>query len=165
METIAQRLGLPASSLRDQLAAGCGDTGASHPLVMLVHALEEAAPGDRILVVGFGQGCDALLFEATDAIGDCARPAGIGRSLARGKTESNYQRYLAFNELIKLEKGPRAEVDRLTPLSTLYRKRDMLLGLVGGRCRICGTMQFPKSRICSSSGWSCSTRNAWCSMR
>jgi len=147
-ETIAQRLGLPASSLRDQLAAGCGDTGASHPLVLLAHALEEAAPGDLILVVGFGQGCDVLLFQATEALQDCARPAGIGRSLARGKSESNYQRYLAFNDLVKMDKGLRAEVDRQTPLSMLYRKRHMLLGLVGGRCRICGTMQFPKSRIC-----------------
>jgi hydroxymethylglutaryl-CoA synthase len=147
-ETIAQRLGLPASSLRDQLAAGCGDTGASHALVMLVHALEQAAPGERILVVGFGQGCDVLLFETTDALAASVRPAGIGRSLARGKIESNYQKYLAFNDLVKIEKGMRAEVDRLTPLSTLYRKRGMLLGLVGGRCRICGTLQFPKSRIC-----------------
>ncbi len=115
---------------------------------MLVHALEAAAPGDRILVVGFGQGCDVLLFQATGALEACARPAGIGRSLARGKSESNYQKYLAFNDLVKMDKGLRAEVDRQTPLSTLYRKRDMLLGLVGGRCRICGTMQFPKSRIC-----------------
>src|SRR5436309_2485411 len=147
-DTIAQRLGFVASSLRDQLAAGCGDTGASHPLVMLVHALEEAAPGDRILVVGFGQGCDVLLFEATEALAQSPRPAGIGSSLARGKSESNYQKYLAFNDLVKIEKGMRAEVDRQTPLSTLYRKRHMLLGLVGGRCRICGTLQFPKSRIC-----------------
>ena len=147
-ETVAQRLGLPAASVRDQLAAGCGDTGASHPLVMLVHALEEAEPGDRILVVGFGQGCDVLLLQATDAIAESQRPAGISRSLVRGKIETNYQKYLAFNDLVKLDKGMRAEVDRQTPLSLLYRKREMLLGLVGGRCRICGTLQFPKSRIC-----------------
>jgi hydroxymethylglutaryl-CoA synthase len=147
-ESIAQRVGLPAASVRDQLAAGCGDTGASHSLVMLVHALEEAAPGDLILVVGFGQGCDVLLFRATDALLDHPRPAGIARSLARGRSESNYQKYLAFNDLVKIDKGMRAEVDRLTPLSMLYRKRGMLLGLVGGRCRVCGTVQFPKSRIC-----------------
>jgi uncharacterized OB-fold protein len=50
--------------------------------------------------------------------------------------------------LVKIEKGLRAEVDKQTPLSTLYRKRDMILGFVGGRCRTCGTVQFPKSRIC-----------------
>src|SRR5205823_5326679 len=61
-DTIAQRLGFAASSLRDQLAAGCGDTGASHPLVMLVHALEEAAPGDRMLVGGRCRICGTLQF-------------------------------------------------------------------------------------------------------
>src|SRR2546421_12073350 len=138
--TIAQRLGLPAASVRDQLAAGCGDTGASHPLVMLVRALEEAERGDRILVVGFGQGCDVLLLQATDAIAGSRRPAGISRSLARGKIETNYQKYLAFNDLIKIDRGMRAEVDRQTPLSLLYRKREMLLGLVGGRGRTSGTL-------------------------
>jgi hydroxymethylglutaryl-CoA synthase len=115
--------------------------------VLLADALERAKPGERILVVGFGQGCDALLFEATEALLG-ARPTAIASALARGKRETNYQRYLAFNDLVPIEKGMRADVDKFTPLSTLYRKRDMLFGLVGGRCRICGTMQFPKSRIC-----------------
>ena len=35
---------------------------------MLVHALEEAKPGDRIVVASFGQGCDALCFEVTEHI-------------------------------------------------------------------------------------------------
>ena len=148
-EMLADRLGVPRAQLRDNLFAGCGDTGASHPLVLLADALERAKPGERILVVGFGQGCDALLFEATEALLG-ARPTAIASALARGKRETNYQRYLAFNDLVPIEKGMRADVDKFTPLSTLYRKRDMLFGLVGGRCRICGTMQFPKSRICVS---------------
>jgi hydroxymethylglutaryl-CoA synthase len=145
---IAKRAGIAETSVRDNLHAGCGDTGASHPLVMLAHALEQAKPGDRILVAGFGQGCDALLFEVTAAIASGRPATGISGSLARGKTETNYQKYLAFNDLVKIEKGLRAEVDKQTPLSTLYRKRDMILGFVGGRCRTCGTVQFPKSRIC-----------------
>jgi 3-hydroxy-3-methylglutaryl CoA synthase len=145
---IARRAGIADANVRDNLHAGCGDTGASHPLVMLAHALEQARPGDRIVVASFGQGCDALLFEVTAAIAS-ARPAvGITGSLARSKTETNYQKYLAFNDLVKIDKGLRAEVDKQTPLSTLYRKRDMILGFVGGRCRTCGTVQFPKTRIC-----------------
>jgi len=42
----------------------------------------------------------------------------------------------------------RSEIDRQTPLSMLYRNRDMLTALNGGRCTKCGTRQFPKSHIC-----------------
>src|SRR5216683_1888727 len=145
-QAIAKQIGIAESAVRDALAAGCGDTGAAHAMVMLVHALEQAKPGDRILVAGFGQGCDALLFEMTGT--PTQKPRGIAGSLAAGKSETNYARYLAFNDLVKIEKGLRAEVDKQTPLSTLYRKRDMILALVGGRCERCGTVQFPKSKIC-----------------
>ncbi len=145
-QTIAKQLGIAETAVRDTLAAGCGDTGAAHAVVMLVHALEQAKPGDRILVAGFGQGCDALLFEVTGSL--ATKPRGITGSLAAGRSETNYARYLAFNDLVKIEKGLRAEVDKQTPLSTLYRKRDMILALVGGRCERCGTVQFPKSKIC-----------------
>jgi hydroxymethylglutaryl-CoA synthase len=148
-QAIAKQAGIAEASVRPSLDGQCGDTGTAHPLVMLVHALQEAKPGDRILVVSFGQGCDALVFEATAAL-----PAmqgarrGIVGSLKRRKEETNYTRYLAFNDLLKMERGLRSEVDKQTPLSTLYRKKDMLLGLVGGKCERCGTVQFPKSNIC-----------------
>ena len=41
----------------------------------------------------------------------------------------------------------RAEQDRKTALTTLYRHQDMILGLVGGRCTKTGVVQFPMSRI------------------
>lgn len=145
---IAKRAEIAEGAVRDALAATCGDTGAAHPLLMLVHALEEAKPGDRILVAAFGQGCDALLFEVTDAIRDLAPRRAVNGSLARRREETNYPRFLAFNDHIVLERGMRAETDKSTPLSTLYRNRDMITGLVGGRCRACGTVQFPRGRYC-----------------
>ena len=39
-----------------------------------------------------------------------------------------------------------AESDR----KNLDRKRDMLTSLIGGKCRVCGTAQFPKSNVCVS---------------
>jgi 3-hydroxy-3-methylglutaryl CoA synthase len=145
---VAKRAGIPEGAVRDTLAAACGDTGAAHALLMLVHALEEAGKGDRILVASFGQGCDALLFEATDAIGTSSGRRGVRGALARRKEEPNYSKLLAFNDLVALERGMRAETDKATPLSTLYRNRDMVTGLVGGRCRACGTVQFPRGRYC-----------------
>ncbi|HXZ00233.1 MAG TPA: OB-fold domain-containing protein [Stellaceae bacterium] len=148
-QAIAKQTGLSESSVRPNLDGLCGDTGTAHPLVMLVHALQEAKPGERILVASFGNGTDALIFEATAALPAMQRTRrGILGSLKRRKEETNYAKYLAFNDLIKMERGLRSEVDKQTPLTTLYRKRDMLLSLVGGKCERCGTVQFPKSNIC-----------------
>ncbi len=145
---VAKRLGLGEAAVRDNLAAVCGDTGTAHPLVMLVHALEEAKPGDLILVAAFDSGCDALLFRVTEAIGSLSARCGVKGSLADRREENVYQKYLAFNDLIALDRGMRAEVDKGTPLSLLYRNRDMITGLIGGRCRNCGTVQYPRGRYC-----------------
>jgi len=146
--TLAKQCGIDPARLRDNLASNVGDAGAAHAVLMLVHALEEAKPGDKILVAQFGQGCDALLFEVTKEISELPRRNGVTGSLARRKEENNYMKFLGFNGLIELEKGMRAEVDKRTALTVLYRKNDMLMGLIGGKCRVCGTAQFPRSRIC-----------------
>jgi hydroxymethylglutaryl-CoA synthase len=145
---VAKRIGIPEGAVRDNLAAVCGDTGAAHPLLMLVHAIEEAKPGDLIVVAAFDSGSDALLLRVTEGISSLPARRGVKGSLARRKEETVYQKYLAFNNLLTLEHGMRAEVDKGTPLSVLYRNRQMITGLIGGRCRNCGTVQYPKGRYC-----------------
>jgi hydroxymethylglutaryl-CoA synthase len=145
---VAKRADVAETAVRDTLAGVCGDTGAAHPLVMLVQALQDAKPGERILVASFGQGCDALLFEVTDAVAQLATRRGVKGALARRKEEPNYSKFLAFNDHVVLERGMRSETDKSTPLTTLYRNRDMVTGLVGGKCRTCGTLQFPRGRYC-----------------
>jgi uncharacterized OB-fold protein len=147
---VAKACGLPETTLQDQLADGCGDSGAAHPLLLLVDALEQARPGDRILVVGFGQGGDALLFEVTDAI-DVARAGHttVGTWLRR-RLDCSYVRYATLAGLLAVDRGIRAEVDKGTPHSAAWRHSDLLLGLVGGRCQACGTPQIPRSHICAS---------------
>ena len=48
--------------------------------------------------------------------------------------------------------GIRAEAPTQTAMTTLWRRRKMLLGLVGGKCRQCGTAQFPRQDICVNPG-------------
>jgi 3-hydroxy-3-methylglutaryl CoA synthase len=147
-QQLAKACGIDPAKVRDNLAATVGDSGSAHALLMLVHVLEQAKPGEKILVAQFGQGCDALLFEATPEIARYEARGGVTAALARRKEETNYNKYLAFNGLIELEKGMRAEIDKRTALTVVYRKNDMLMGLVGGKCRVCGTAQFPRSRVC-----------------
>ena len=145
---IARKLDIPPEKVMDNLHEVCGETGAAHPMVMLVRALEEARPGERILLAGFGQGCDALLFETTGAIRDFPKRCGIQGSLARKQTTENYTRFLKFRGLIQTEMGIRAEAPTQTAMTVTWRNREMLLGLVGGKCRDCGTPQFPKMDLC-----------------
>lgn len=143
-EAAAASIGLPPTSIRNQLSAGCGDSGAAHPLLMLVSALEDAKPGELILVVGFGQGGDALLFEATDAIRDF-QPS---RPWLQPGASCSYPRYLALTDRLELDRGMRAEVDKGSALTAAYRHRDLVLALTGGRCEACGTHQIPRGEIC-----------------
>jgi 3-hydroxy-3-methylglutaryl CoA synthase len=145
---VANRCGLNESTVRDNLAAVCGDTGVAHPLLLLAAALEDAKPGDRILLAAFGEGCDALLFDVMPAIGKPSARRGVKGALAARREDSNYMRYLSFNNLVDLERGMRAEPDKPTQMTVLYRNRDMIQGLVGGKCRVCGTVQYPRQRYC-----------------
>jgi len=145
---IAKKMGLPPEKLHPNMHELTGETGVAHPLVMLVSCLEQAGPGDKILVAGFGQGSDAMVFQVTDAIKSLPRRSGVKGSLERKKVLENYPKYLKFRDLIETEMGIRAEADTKTALSVLWRKRKIILGLVGGKCTKCGTPQFPKSDIC-----------------
>jgi 3-hydroxy-3-methylglutaryl CoA synthase/NAD(P)-dependent dehydrogenase (short-subunit alcohol dehydrogenase family) len=145
---IAKKLGAKPEALVDNLHEVCGECGAAHSFLLLIKALETAKPGEKIVVAGYGQGANALLFEVTENITRLAPRNGLSGSLANKKTIDNYAKWLKFRELINVEMGIRAEAPTQTATTVLYRKNKMILGLVGGRCRECGTPQFPKSDIC-----------------
>jgi len=145
---IASKLGASPEKVVDTLHEACGETGTAHPLVMFSKALEESKPGDRILLASFGQGCDALYFQVTENILDLAERIGINGSLENKKPTDNYAKFLKFRGLIDTEMGIRAEVPTQTAMTVAWRKRKMLLGMVGGKCAKCGTPQFPKMDIC-----------------
>ncbi len=145
---MAKMAGIGEGAVRDLLGASLGDTGAAHALVMLVDALESAKAGDKIMVVAFGQGVDILVFEVTAENAKLAKRKGLSGWMARRKEEKNYMKFLAFNDMLPIDKGMRAEFDKKTALSVLWRKRDMIYGLVGGKCKVCGTVQFPRSQVC-----------------
>ena len=147
-KNIARKLNASPEKVIGNMHEECGETGVAHPLLMFARALEDAKPGDRILVAGFGQGCSALYFVVTDAIENLASRTGVSGSLENKKTTDNYLRWLKFRGLIEPEMGIRAEAPTQTAMTTLWRKRKMILGLVGGKCRECGTPQFPKMDIC-----------------
>lgn len=145
-QAVAKALGLdPKVQLVDGFWTTLGDTGAAQPLLMLAAALERARAGDLVLVAGYGDGADAILLRATGAP---AATAGVYRQIEVKRTLASYGRYARFRRLVRKESQA---ADVSTPV-TLWRDRRALLPLYGGRCPHCGTVQFPKHRVCIECG-------------
>ncbi len=144
---LAKACGLREEAVVDNLAQSVGDTGVAHPLLMLACVLERARPGQLVVMAAFGSGAQAVVLRVTDAV-DRFKPArGPAAWLARGVEETSYIKFLSFRGQIQLERGMRGEQDRKTALSTAWRHRSALLGLVAGRCEVTGTVHFPPSRL------------------
>lgn len=146
-DIVARKIGF-AGKPADGLENGVGYAGAAHALLMLASVLEKAVPGDRILVVGFGQGADALVFEVTAAIADVAPRRGISGAIADELASDSYLRMLSFYDGIDLEWGMRSEKNAKTALTEQYRSSDEIGGLLAGKCDKCGTIQFPQLQYC-----------------
>jgi hydroxymethylglutaryl-CoA synthase len=144
---VAKAAGIAPENVRETLAQTLGEAGTAQPLILLAQALEIANAGEVLVVTGFGQGCDVLVFRATGKVGAGIRGMGVSRWLARRKPETNYLKYLTVNGHLAIERGMRAEFDQKTPLTALYRSRKTVLALVGGKCTKTGIVQFPKSDV------------------
>ncbi len=143
----AKALGLdPKTQLQDGFWMTVGDTGAAQPLLMLAAALERVKAGDLVLVIGYGDGADAILLRATGA--RSAAVAGVAQQIEVKRTLPSYGRYARFRRLMRKESGM---PDVSTPVP-LWRDRHELLPLHGGRCAACGVVQFPMQRVCIECG-------------
>jgi 3-hydroxy-3-methylglutaryl CoA synthase/uncharacterized OB-fold protein len=149
---IAKKSGIKPEAVADDLAANCGDTGAAHGLMMLAAALEKAKPGERIMVVTFGAGCDVLVFEATDAIASYAPSRPVSGQVARGVTEPHYTKLLSFHGELNLDWGMRGEFNEKIAQTQAYRASDQLATFTAGKCPDCGAVQFPQLAKCVNCG-------------
>lgn len=143
-----KKLGLEPDQAQDILLDKIGDMGSAQSLVMLAAALEDAKAGDKILVVSFGSGCDALCFEVTDNISRLKSRKGVSWSLANRAELDRYEKYLTWRYIVPVDLGLRSEEDLTTRWSLVTRSNKAVLGFYGNRCLKCGTPQFPPQRVC-----------------
>lgn len=146
-KNIAKKLGLDDQRLEPTMMDRIGNTGTPHSFLMFLSALEKSKPGDNLVVVSFGSGCDALLFSVTDKITEYTGNKTLGKHLNRGKELTSYQKYIVFKGLGQADFGLRSEEDIWTRWTLQWRNRKVF-ALVGTRCKACGTPQFPPQRVC-----------------
>jgi uncharacterized OB-fold protein len=148
--SIGKGLGFERGQIQDHMFTSIGNTGTAYPLMILVAALEEAKPGDKILVASYGNGSDALLLQVTKDIKKVKERRGIKKHLAAKKDLGSYEKYATFREILDIDTGGRGDEIAPTQMSVLWRERKWLLGLRGSKCRRCGTPQYPPQEICAN---------------
>jgi hydroxymethylglutaryl-CoA synthase len=144
---VARALGFDAKTqLQDVLFGRLGNTGAAFAPMLLAAALEEAKPGQKLLLVNYGDGAEALCVATTEHVTKLQPKRGISWHLQRRAEVNDYDKYLNFRSLQP------SEVDRRggqgVSATVHFRDRDEDISFRGHRCRRCGTMQFPFQRVC-----------------
>lgn len=144
-QKLAKAAGIAPDAVADIAMTTIGDTGVTHPLLMLAMTLQNAKPGEKVLLASFGQGADVLVFETTEQLQTVNERQA--KYLQSGLADSNYARYLFHRGMLDIDKGMRAELDEKQPGTSLSRDRKTVLGLIGGRCSQTGVVQFPKTEL------------------
>ncbi|TET38087.1 MAG: 3-hydroxy-3-methylglutaryl CoA synthase [Dehalococcoidia bacterium] len=146
---MARKIGLEPGQVQPLLIGAVGNTGAAFALMMLVAALEEAKPGDRILLANYGDGADAFILEVTEEINKIRDRRGMKGYMASKKILGDYQTYAAWRGFIDVAAAVRRpEMVQPSP-TAVWRERDANIRFHGVKCKSCGYPQYPPQRVCT----------------
>lgn len=153
---LARGLGFdPKTQLQNMLSDVMGNTGVPYALMLFVSALEEAKPGDLILLAGYGDGADAFAFRVTEAINKVrgvASRRGMKKHLASKRVADDFKSYWLWRGLLnpELVAEPLPHHYWKTSPMMLWRERNRILRFHGSKCKKCGVIGFPPQRVCSN---------------
>lgn len=146
---LARQLALPRAAVAtDPVIARAGNTGAAACLLGLAAALEAARPREQVLVVAYGNGAEAVLFETTEALASWRPLRPVAAQLAAGTPLAHYGKLLHFRRHVETE-----VVRAFASVPTMVREERQNLRLYGQRCAACGAVSYPRRHLC----WQCSS--------
>ena len=126
----AAKIGFDRKQIQDSMFMTIGNTGTPLCLMMLVSALEKSKNGDKLLLVGYGNGSDAFYLKVAQENENVRKNIrGIKGHTKKMRKIESYGKYLKFRKLL--------ERDRPPPYSstvTCWRDRDAEVPLYGGKC-------------------------------
>lgn len=149
-QTLSRQLGVERSAVQAPLFGRVGFCGAADALLQLVAALGSAAPGQRFAVVSPGDGAEALLLGADQAV----RSDAFARALAEPARTVSLEAYRRARNL-NVSEYPAID-DQGISATVHFREQAENISFSGQRCA-CGAPQFPRGRVCIR----CGNRDQW----
>lgn len=134
----------------DTLLLNVGDTGAAQATIGLVNALENAVAGEKILVLDYGNGANAMVLTVTEKISKLKGISQIKHYLETRHELDSYVRFLSWREIAGAEPGAPFKLPAST--AQTWREQKINIRLHGSVCKKCGSALFPINRICDECG-------------
>jgi hydroxymethylglutaryl-CoA synthase len=134
---VASKLGFEKSQIVSPLNIGL--CGTAQPLLLLALALEKSKPKDKILLISYGDGAHAIIFEVTENINKVKTNSKICEELNTRRQMTNYTKYLAFNNMLK---GQEPLTQPFSSTSLAYREKNCNVRFYAKKCQACGKSTF-----------------------
>jgi len=147
---IVKKYGITPEQMVDTLLLSAGDTGAAQGLLGLVNALEHTKAGEKILLVDYGNGANAMVLTVTKHISKLAGKEQIQHYLDTRAELDSYARFLSWREIASAEPGGAFKLPAST--AQTWREQNINLRLHGSTCKKCGASLYPISRVCDACG-------------
>jgi len=146
---VSKKLGFdPKEQVQHHYFDVMGNTGTAYSLMLLVAALEEAKPSDRLLLTSYGNGSDAAVLRVKDGIDKKVEERrGMKAHLESKRIIDDYRIYLQWRELLTFEAQPTPPGGHISSVSQ-WRDRGQIFPLHALKCQNCGNVHYPPQRVC-----------------
>ena len=142
---------IAGDKLVDDLTGRIGNPGAAQLPLLVASALDNAAPGETILVVPMADGANANVLRTTDAIADYTPFSSVESQIENGSDNLDYNLYLTWRGFLDREPPRRPAPDR-PGAPPAFRSEDWKYAFVGSRDRSSGAIHLPPMRVSMDGG-------------
>jgi hydroxymethylglutaryl-CoA synthase len=147
----ANAAGLGGVRIADDLTASIGNTGTPHAGLVLASVLDEADPGQTIMVIHLADGVDVGFLRTTDALVDRRSSRPVATQVAEGNPSLPYASFLTWRGY--LDREPPRRPDPEPPYAPpSFRNDAWKYGFVGSRDRSSGAVHLPPQRVSVKGG-------------
>ncbi len=153
--TLRKTLGVAPERLAADYTAQIGNLGAAQAATGLADVLERAEPDQTIVVLGLGDGADAVVLRTTPALVGVQRArrregmSEVSAAVEEGRRDLPYAVYLTWRGNLRREPPRRPDPER-PDAPAMRRNEGWKFSFGASRCLECGFVHLPPTRVCLS---------------
>lgn len=147
----ARAAGVEGAKVVDDLTSTVGNTGSPHAGLLLASVLDDAEPGQTVMVVHLADGVDVGFFSTTDAIAGYTATKSVAEQVESGNDSLDYNTFLTWRGF--LDREPPRRPDPEPPAAPpSFRSERWKYAFVGSKDASSGAIHLPPQRVSVKGG-------------